>query len=155
MTTYAITDLYNKPVQSNGEGNIVGDSRALDLTGPEVETIGNKFRLGLLPAGVELFELKLVNGAVDDGANLAVNLGYEAVDGDAAVTDADYFAAASAVLQAQATTRFDFAGLKLQKDVYLIATVTTGAGGSNVATAHTGTGEDIRLQWLGKTHGVK
>ncbi|MGH8910839.1 MAG: hypothetical protein ACRD0K_31205 [Egibacteraceae bacterium] len=157
MTIINPTDLFSKAVQSNGEGNTVADARVVSATNSFFEGVGNKLRLGLIPAGVELHDLKMELPDSDDGANLVVDIGYEFADGSGGVPD--FFLDGSTGLQAGNPTDFvynvlnrgadDVFPLLLQKDAFITLTVMTGAGASNVG------GGSFYSAWRGVTYGVK
>jgi len=157
MTIINPADLFLKAVQSSGEGNAVADQRKVVAEDGFFETVGNKLRLGLLPAGVELHELKIEAPDSDDGANLVVDIGYEFADGSGGVSD--FFLDGSTGLQAGAPTEVvydvfnrgpdDTFPLLLQKDAYITLVIMTGAGASNVG------GGTFYSAWRGVTFGAK
>jgi len=157
MTIINPADLFSKAVQSNGEGNAVADQRQVTASDGFFETAGNKLRLGLIPAGVELHELLIEAPDSDDGANLIVDIGYEFADGSGGVSD--FFLDGSTGLQAGAPTDVVYDVLNrgpdntfpllLQKDAYITLVIMTGAGAGNVG------GGVFYSAWRGVTYGVK
>lgn len=88
-----------------------------------------------VPRGVRLTELFKTNGDQDTGTTLQYKLGYRKVDSAGALTDDDdYFVAAGATdLQAAVTgsapTRYAFAPVTFDEDVFITLTVTAAATG--------------------------
>lgn len=88
-----------------------------------------------LARGTRLQELLKTNGDLDTGTTLQYKLGFRKVDPDGALTDDDdYFAAAGATdLQAAVTlaspTRYNFAPITFDEDVFITLTVTAAAAG--------------------------
>ncbi len=85
--------------------------------------------------GTRLHELFKTNGDQDTGTTLQYKLGYRKVNSDGALADNDaYFAAAGATdLQAAVTgaapTRYAFAPITFDEDVFITMTITAAATG--------------------------
>jgi hypothetical protein len=88
-----------------------------------------------IPRGVRLTELFKTNGDFDTGTTLQYKLGFRKVDSGGALADNDaYFAAAGATdLQAAVTgaapTRYAFAPITFDEDVFITLTPTANATG--------------------------
>ncbi len=104
-----------------------------------------------VPGGVRLTDLELFNGDMDTGTTLQHKIGFRRAQSDGVVTeDDDYFVAAgattlqAAVLQS-APTRYAFADITFNEDVFITLTVTaaaTGVSGTPSITA-TARGEAV------------
>jgi hypothetical protein len=106
-SSQVVTDLDASPVVKTNPlaiGGVVGEAiahLALDITAAAGEA-GTVWRMTRLPARARVVKLELANDALDDVADLAVDIGLYEVDGGAA-KDADFFAAAITNLQTAQT----------------------------------------------------
>lgn len=92
----------------------------------------DKVRLAVIPAGTKVDRVVIKNVDLDSGANLAVNIGFENVDGSSGPS-ATAVAAAATTWQAAATTTYEiFPPVLLTKDAYLQAVPTVGGVGTGL-----------------------
>ncbi len=134
-----------------GAGNNSAFMQAFGNTVSEVDTttvaialqIGDTIDLVRVAGGTKLFRLETFNGDLDTGTTLQFKLGYRKVDGGGVLTDVDnHFGATLTTWQAavlgSAPTRWAFAPIDFNEDVFITATVTaaaTGISGTPTITA--------------------
>lgn len=138
MTTFKAADLSNKPRHMDSHGNVVAYPGTV---APTAGASGDVYRPTIVPAGVELYELKIRNQDHDSGATAAIaaKVGFSGVNGEtsglvsipgstATGADDDYFAAAGAtLLRTAGETNYSFVPFKVEKPIYIDITVTTAA----------------------------
>lgn len=133
MAQYKAVGLQTNSAFMQAFGNVVGGD---DTVIPAIALVLNDtVDLIRVAGGTRLQSLFQVNGDFDTGATLQYSLGYRPCDaGGVLVANATYFAAAGqTTLQAPVTgsapTRFAFAPIDFNEDVFITMTVTAGATG--------------------------
>lgn len=133
MAQYKATGvLNNSPAFMQAYGNLVGDD---DTATPTAAlAVSDTIDLIRIPGGTRLQELFKKNGDFDTGATAQYKLGYRKADPSGQLTDVDnYFGSALTDLQAAVTgaapTRYDFAPITFNEDVFITLTVTAAAAG--------------------------
>lgn len=119
-----------------------GNGWAENYSGPVTAASGDKFYFGVIPAGVEVDYVRLVNEAT--AVSVTLSLGYEPIDGSPAANTTAFF-----TTQAVATASSAFssaAPIRFEKPVRLVGTV----GGAAI----TG-GKIFTVSVKGKDVGVK
>lgn len=113
-------------------GNAVSEDDTVTPTA--ALAVGDTIDLIRVAGGTRLQQLSKKNGDFDTGTTLQYKLGYRKVDGGGVLTDVDnYFGSGLTDLQAAVTgaapTRYDFAPITFNEDVFITATVTAAATG--------------------------
>ena len=128
MATFNATDLNSKIRHMGAYGNATVTWGSVT---PTTGVSGDIYRPMIIPAGVEVTDVDIVNDDLDSNAapTIACKVGYAPLnpaDGPAAVDD--YFAAAGKTfLNAVGRTSLAFQPIKFEKPVYLIVTLTASA----------------------------
>lgn len=89
---------------------------------------GDKVYLGIIPAGVRVYEVRLKHGAA--GASATAKLGFEPFDGDTPSADDDYWFAAATSVTTAGVERSQASAVTFNQPVKLLLT----AGGANHAS---------------------
>lgn len=113
-------------------GNLCGDDDI--VTPPVALALNDTVDLILVPGGTRLEELFKTNGDFDTAATLQYSLGYRSAQPDGVLAaSTNYFGAALTDLQGAVTgaapTRYAFAPITFNEDVFITATVTAAATG--------------------------
>lgn len=125
MATFSATDLMSKARHVGGYGNTV---TVYGSVTPTAGAAADVYRPTVIPAGVDVTDMDVVNSKLDTGTALAVKIGYapvNAADGPAAVDD--YFSTAKTLLTAAGRTSLAFHPIKFEKPVFVTMTVTVAA----------------------------
>lgn len=128
MATFNATDLNSKTRYMGSYGNaaVVWGSVA-----PTAGAAGDIYRPVIIPAGIEVTDLDIINDKLDSNATPAIGckIGYTPLnpaEGPAPVDD--YFAGAgSALLRTASRTSLVFQPIKFEKPVYVTVTLTASA----------------------------
>ena len=145
MASFNAVDLYTKSRHLGGYGNATVVHGSVT---PTAATALDVFRPVMIPAGVEVTSVRIVNDDLAASA-LAVKIGYEPVNAaDGPTADDDYFVATgSTILQTAGTTELAFRPIKFEKPVFLTITVTTTAvtfASGNITAIVTGDGIGVK-----------
>lgn len=130
-------DYNQKPLHMSAHGNAWSE----DYSAVAAPKIGDKLYLGVIPAGVRVYEVRLKHGAA--GATATLDFGYEPFDGDTPTADDDYWLSVADVAAA-GVKRSDSAAITFNRPVKLVLT----AGGANYASGA------FEVVVLGKTVGA-
>jgi hypothetical protein len=128
MATFSSADLSSKARHMGGYGNA---AVAWGSVGPAAGAAGDIYRPVIIPAGIEVTDVDIVNDKLDSNAApaIAFKAGYAPVypeDGPAA-SDAYFTAAGNTVLRNAGRASLAFQPVKFEKPVYLTITITTSA----------------------------
>lgn len=132
MAQYKANGLSNQSAHMQAFGNAVIEH---DKTTPPVAlALNDTVDLLRVAGGTKLIELWKTNGDFDTGATLQYSLGYRKANSDGVLAaSVNYFGAALTDLQAAVTgaapTRYAFAPITFDEDVFITATITAAATG--------------------------
>lgn len=127
MATFSAVDLMSKARHVGGYGNT---AVAFGTVTPTAGASGDVYRPMVIPAGIFVTDVDIVNEDLDSGTTISAKIGYapvNAADGPAAVDD--YFSATSTFLSAAGRKSCAFQPIKFEKPVFLTLTLTASATG--------------------------
>src|SRR5688500_210517 len=126
MTTFSATDLTSKARHMGGYGNAVVIHGTV---APTAGALADVYKPVVIPAGMEVTDLDIVNDDLDTGGTaFAVKVGYAPLNADDGPdADDDYFSAASTFLSAAGRKVCAFQPIKFEYPVVVTLTVTTAA----------------------------
>ncbi|SDA12629.1 hypothetical protein SAMN05216315_103135 [Nitrosospira sp. Nsp18] len=128
MATFSAADLSSKARHMGGYGNTVV---AWGSVAPTAGASGDIYRPLIIPAGIEVTDVDIVNDKLDSNATpaIAFKAGYAPVypDEGPAASDAYFTAAGNTVLRNAGRASLAFQPVKFEKPVYLTITLTTAA----------------------------
>jgi hypothetical protein len=132
MPQYKANGLSNNAAHMQAFGNAVLEHDTTVL--PAALALNDTVDLLRVAGGTKLIELWKTNGDCDTGTTLQYSLGYRRANSDGVITPvANYFGAALTDLQAAVTgtnpTRYAFAPITFDEDVFITATITAAATG--------------------------
>ena len=125
MSKFDAPDLGTKARHMGGYGNV---AMVWGSVTPTAGASGDVYRPVLIPGGLEVTDVDIVNDDLDTGSALAAKIGYAPVnadDGPAAVDD--YFSAAGTFLTAAGRKQCAFQPIKFEQPVFLTITLTVAA----------------------------
>ncbi|MBN9403378.1 MAG: hypothetical protein J0I30_11290 [Burkholderiales bacterium] len=117
-------DYNQKPLHMAAAGNAWSE----DYSATAAPKNGDKLYLGVIPAGVRVYEVRLKHGAA--GASTTAKLGFEPFDGDDPPADDDFWLAASTSMAAAGVERSSASAITFDRPVKLVLT----AGGADHAS---------------------
>ncbi len=125
MATFSAADLSSKPRHMGGHGNAVVVYGSVT---PAAGISGDVYRPVIIPAGVDVTDVDIVNDDLDSSGApaIACKVGYSPLNPeDGPIADDDYFAPAGTTLLRNAgRTSLAFQPVRFEKPVYLIITLT-------------------------------
>lgn len=126
MATFSATDLNTKARFMGGYGNGV---IVYGTVAPTAGALADVYKPVVIPAGMDLTDLEIVNDDLDTGGTaFAVKVGYAPLNAsDGPEADDDYFTAASTFLSAAGRKVCAFQPIKFEYPVVVTLTVTTAA----------------------------
>lgn len=124
MGSLYASDFNQKPLHMSAHGNAWSE----DYSATVAPKDGDKLYLGIIPAGVRVYEVRLKHGAA--GASTTAKLGFEPFEGDTPTADDDYWLAASTSMVAAGVERSSASAVTFNRPVKLVLT----AGGADHAS---------------------
>jgi hypothetical protein len=124
MATFSAPDLNSKARFMDGYGN------GVIVFGTVTTTAGasaDVYRPVIIPAGMLVTDLDIVNDDLDTGSTISAKIGYAPVNSDGPDADDDYFAATATFMTAAGRKVCAFQPIKFEKDVYVTLTLTAAA----------------------------
>ncbi|MBA2658796.1 MAG: hypothetical protein H0U72_04400 [Nitrosospira sp.] len=128
MATFNAIDLSTKNRHMGGYGNTVVVYGSVT---PAAGTLGDIYRPVIIPAGMDVTDIDIVNDKLDSNAapTVAVKIGFapiNTVDGPAA-DDAYFSAPGNGLLKTAGRASLAFQPIKFEKPVFLTVTLSSGA----------------------------
>lgn len=123
MADIYASDYGNKPLHMAAMGNAWTE----DYSAVAAPAIADKLYLGIIPAGVRVYEVRLKSGAA--GASATASLGYEPVDADGPSASAAYWLSGADVAAA-GVDRSEASAITFNRPVKIVLT----AAGANFAS---------------------
>jgi len=124
MATFNAPDLTSKARFMGGYGNGVV---VFGTVTPTAGANGDVYRPVIIPAGMLVTDLDIVNDDLDTGSALSGKIGYAPVNADGPTAVDDYFSATSTFMTAAGRKVCAFQPIKFEKDVFVTVTMTVAA----------------------------
>jgi len=124
MATFNAPDLTSKARFMGGYGNGV---IVYGTVTPTAGALADVYRPVIIPAGMLVTDLDIVNDDLDTGTTLSAKIGYAPVNSDGPTAVDYYFSATSTFMTAVGRKVCAFQPIKFEKDVYVILTMTAAA----------------------------
>jgi hypothetical protein len=124
MATFNAPDLTSKARFMGGYGNGVV---VFGTVTPTAGANGDVYRPVIIPAGMLVTDLDIVNDDLDTGSALSGKIGYAPVNADGPTAVDDYFSTTSTFMTAAGRKVCAFQPIKFEKDVFVTVTMTVAA----------------------------
>ena len=126
MATYNAADLLTRPVRGTGEGTVIPIRGSMTPAGGALNDV---WRIARIPAGSYVLSGQMKNADLDSNGSPTLEVKNGNLPNDGSAGDDDAFGSAITQLQAAAgPTNMNFSqGVYVEKDSFLVVTVTTAA----------------------------